>query len=336
VATIYFKNSSFAHLALSEASGISQVLVKLRQTVWSKHLPDNEAGREAYLAQQRQKINEINASLTQPTNEKPPSQLFFEEDKPALALEIHEVWSKTAPYLARFVAGNAASVPHTPSNIYFNVNRMELMPDAEMECYAYHEAIPGHHMQVALAQANHELPRFRRFFEFTPYSEGWAVYSEMQLGKRLGGYKTAPDELGRLHRGMIISLRLVVDTGIHHVGWSRTKAEQYYLDNSLWTPEMAKKAVDRHLAMPGLAVAYGIGRQKFEELRARATLAIHNNKAANLTATSVSKVELWEARLHHELLRHGEVPLETLDRIVDDWVKLETFGELVPLGQQVS
>merc|ERR1719387_287555 len=131
------------------------------------------------------------------------------------------------------------------------------MPRAEMEVLAYHECVPGHHLQVARAQSNPDLPQFRRFFEFTPASEGWAVYAEQELAGRLG-------------KAIGHAIRLVVDTGIHHFGWDRRRAEDYYVANSMLLPEAAARAVDRHIAMPGLGLAYGVGLTKFREIRARA------------------------------------------------------------------
>eukprot|EP00747_Dinoflagellata_sp_TGD_P165380 gnl/TRDRNA2_/TRDRNA2_186577_c0_seq1.p1 gnl/TRDRNA2_/TRDRNA2_186577_c0~~gnl/TRDRNA2_/TRDRNA2_186577_c0_seq1.p1 ORF type:complete len:668 (+),score=156.14 gnl/TRDRNA2_/TRDRNA2_186577_c0_seq1:44-2047(+) len=288
------------------------LLERIHKAGFSKHYPATEEGRKAYIDQQKEHMAKMNASLTKPNGEAPPVVLFLKKDVPLLPLKVKEVWSKSAAYSARFVPGNAMSSPVQPSVIYFNLNDMEQMPEAEMEALSYHEGIPGHHMQVARAQSNKLLPRFRRYFEFTPYSEGWAVYSEQILAKRLGGYQSPEAELGRLNRAMVLAVRLVVDTGLHAFKWTRERAQTFYTEHALVPESAAQRAVDRHFAMPGLALAYGLGRTKFEEIHARCAQRMGKSKSASST---------WEAELHHELLAHGDLPTPVLDGIVDDWLE---------------
>lgn len=182
-----------------------------------------------------------------------------------------------------------------------NTYRPELRARFEYEVLAFHESVPGHHLQIAVAQSRADLPRFRRFTYFDAHGEGWGLYTE-RLSDEMGLYTS---ELGRL--GMVSfdawrACRLVVDTGMHHFGWSRERAVAYMMENTALTETNIGNEVDRYIAMPGQALAYMIGRLRIQQLRERERAAL--GPAFDLRA------------FHHEVLAHGPLPLDTLEELV--------------------
>jgi uncharacterized protein (DUF885 family) len=192
-----------------------------------------------------------------------------------------------------------------PGIYYANLYRMADMPKYEMEALAYHEGIPGHHMQLAIAGELEALPRFRRFGGFTAYSEGWGLYTE-RLPKELGLYADPYSDFGRLTMEMTRAVRLVVDTGLHARRWTREQVIQYHLDNLPMTVDAATKATERYIVMPGQATAYTVGMLKIVELRERARQALG------------PRFDLRE--FHDAVLRSGALPLSVLERQVDTWI----------------
>lgn len=192
-----------------------------------------------------------------------------------------------------------------PGTYYANLYRMSDMPTYQMEALAYHEGIPGHHMQIAIAMELEGIPMFRKFGRYTAYTEGWGLYSEL-IPKEIGLYEDPYSDFGRLAMELWRACRLVVDTGIHAKQWTREQGIDYYVTNTPNPQPDAVKMVERHIVMPSQATAYKIGMLKILELREAAKAELGD------------KFNLPE--FHDVVLKSGPVPLNVLEGLVNEWV----------------
>jgi len=196
-----------------------------------------------------------------------------------------------------------------PAYFYVNTFRPEQRPKYTMEVLAYHEAVPGHHLQLAIQQELTNLPKFRRHGGYTAFIEGWGLYSE-ELPKLVGFYKGALSDFGRLSFDAWRAARLVVDTGIHHKRWTRDLAIQFFQENTALSELNITSEVDRYIAWPGQALAYKIGQLKIDELRAR--------------AKKVLGPRFDIRRFHDELLGDGALALNVLESKMESWIVKES------------
>ena len=195
---------------------------------------------------------------------------------------------------------------------FVNLYRPETRPKYEMEVLSVHEAVPGHHLQIALAQELEGIPEFRRYGGYTAFIEGWGLYSE-RLGYELGLYKDPHSRFGQLTYDMWRAVRLVVDTGIHDQGWSRQKAINFFAANAAKSMHDIENEIDRYIAWPGQALAYKIGQLRILELRKKAETELGD------------KFDLRD--FHDTILGQGAVTLNVLDGIVEDWIAEQRTSE---------
>jgi uncharacterized protein (DUF885 family) len=192
-----------------------------------------------------------------------------------------------------------------PGYFRANLSAVETRPKWEMEALVLHEAVPGHHLQIALAQEQPDRPSFRKYGGYDAFGEGWALYAET-LGYDMGFYTEPYSRFGALNYQMWRAVRLVVDTGIHAFGWSRQQAIDYFKANSAKSEREIVVEVDRYIVAPGQALAYKIGQRKFLELRERATRELGSR---------------FDLRAFHDAaLAEGSLPLDVLEARIDGWI----------------
>ena len=192
-----------------------------------------------------------------------------------------------------------------PAYYYINTHQTEKRPLYNMEALAYHEAVPGHHLQIAIAQTLKDLPMVRRHSKFTAYVEGWALYAET-VAEELGLYSSSATRMGMLGYQAWRAARLVVDTGMHALGWSRERAIDFMFESLNLPKQEVVNEIDRYIIWPGQALAYMLGRMRIQKLRAEAETQLGAG---------------FDLRDFHDVvLGHGAVPMPVLDQIVSRWV----------------
>lgn len=255
---------------------------------------DTDEGRDKYLAEATELIDVMKTQL---------DKLFLTKPKADLVVKKVEAFREKAAGKAFYQ--QPAPDGSRPGMYYANLYKMEAMPTYQMEALAYHEGIPGHHMQIALKQELEGIPKFRKFGGYTAYTEGWGLYSEM-IPKEIGFYQDPYSDFGRLAMELWRACRLVVDTGIHSKKWTREQGIEYYVSNTPNAESDAVKMVERHIVMPSQATAYKVGMIKIVELRALA-----KEKLA----------EKFDIRSFHDvILGNGPLPLNVLEDKVNEYI----------------
>ena len=259
--------------------------------------PNTDAGRDAYLEQARVYLANMQAKL--------PS--FFGL-LPRTALEVRrvEAYREQPGGAAHYLRGTPDG--SRPGIFYAHLVDMTAVPAYGLETLAYHEGVPGHHMQRAIQLENSSLPRFRTYHNFTAYSEGWALYAEA-LSKEIGMFQDPYDDFGRLTGEIWRAVRLVVDTGIHAMNWSEAQAISYALENSPRPPKSVEAEIRRYFNNPAQATAYKIGMLKIIALRNRAQSQLG---------------DAFDYRDFHDvILGSGPLPMRILEAKVDEWLASE-------------
>ncbi|UBZ06970.1 DUF885 domain-containing protein [Salegentibacter mishustinae] len=302
-------------IGLSEVARIHAEMEKIKKKVGFKgtlqdffefmrkdeqfYYANDSTGRNKYLTEARSIINTMKDDLDKLFLTKPEAELVVKAVEP-----FREKNAGKAFYQQPAKDGSR------PGTYYANLYDMSAMPTYQMEALAYHEGIPGHHMQIAIAQELEGIPQFRKFSFYTAYVEGWGLYSEL-LPKEIGYYKDPYSDFGRLAMELWRSCRLVVDTGIHAKKWTREEGIAYYKENTPNAESDCIKMVERHIVMPGQATAYKIGMNKILELRENAKEELGGD---------------FDIREFHDvILLDGAVPLNILEEKVDNWVSEENI-----------
>ena len=255
----------------------------------------DQAGKDAYLAKAVHLIDSMKTRL---------DEIFISKPKADIMVKAVESFREQSTGKAFY--NRPAADGSRPGIYYANLYDMASMPTYAMEALAYHEGIPGHHMQLAIQQELEEVPMFRKFGGYTAYVEGWGLYSEY-LPKEMGFYADPYSDFGRLSMELWRACRLVVDIGIHTKKWTREEGIKYYTDNTPNAELDAMKMVERHIVMPSQATAYKIGMMKILELREKAKVALG---------------EGFDIREFHEVvISHGAIPLNVLEDFVDEYIE---------------
>ena len=255
---------------------------------------NDDAGRAQYMKEATAIIDTMEAEL---------DDLFITKPKARMEVKRVEPFREASAFGAFY--DQPAVDGSRPGTYFINLRDVREQPTYLMQALAYHEGIPGHHMQIAIAMELDGIPEFRKQGGYTSYIEGWALYAE-SVPAELGMYKDPYKDFGRLSMEIFRAARLVVDTGIHSKKWTREEAVQYMLEN-IANPEGDIRAeVDRYIVWPGQATAYKIGMLKIIELRENAKTELGD------------KFDIRE--FHDVVLANGSVPLSMLEELVDEWI----------------
>ena len=217
---------------------------------------------------------------------------------------VTEIPMESAPYTTTAYYNSPSK--GRPGYYYVNLYKPESRPKYEIPVLSVHEAVPGHHFQISIAQEMENVPEFRKHQSFTSFVEGWALYSE-ELGEHMGLYDDPYDKFGQLTYDMWRAIRLVVDTGMHYKDWSRDDAIDLFVNNTAKSILDIENEVDRYIAWPGQALAYKIGQLKILELRTKAEKELGD------------KYDIKD--FHYEVLKRGSVPLSVLESYINEWIE---------------
>jgi uncharacterized protein (DUF885 family) len=274
--------------------GNLQAFFQFMKTSKQFYYTQDQKGKDAYLAEAVAIIDSMKTRL---------DEIFITKPKADIKVKAVEPFREKSAGKAFY--NRPAADGSRPGIYYANLYDMESMPTYQMEALAYHEGIPGHHMQLAIQQELEEVPMFRKFGGYTAYTEGWGLYSEF-IPKEMGFYADPYSDFGRLAMELWRACRLVVDTGIHTKKWTHEEGIKYYTDNTPNAELDAVKMVERHIVMPGQATAYKIGMLKILELRKKSKEALGD------------KFDIRE--FHEVVISHGAIPLNVLEDFVDEYI----------------
>ncbi len=259
------------------------------------YYPDTDEGRQGYIDDATAAINKIKAVLPEYFGILPKADMVVKRVE-----AFREQPGAAQHYFPSTPDGSR------PGVYYAHLSDMTAMPKRELEVIAYHEGLPGHHMQIAIQQELEAVPTFRTQAGFTAYSEGWGLYSEWLAKEMPDTYVDPLSDFGRLGSEIWRAIRLVVDTGLHSKGWTEDQAVEYFKENSAITEAQARSEVRRYLVLPGQATSYTVGMLKIQELRRKAEAELGDK---------------FDIRgFHDTILGGGAMPLAILERRVDDWV----------------
>ncbi|QCB55637.1 DUF885 domain-containing protein [Sphingopyxis sp. PAMC25046] len=256
--------------------------------------PDTDAGRAAYVAEAGALLGEIRARQV---------ELFEHLPKAPVEVRAIEAWREKSAPKAHY--RNPPQDGSAPGIFYINLADMKAQPRYQLAATLYHEAIPGHHVETCIAHEMEGLPKFRRFASIAAFSEGWGLYSEL-LPKEMGLYADPYSDFGRLSLSLMRACRLVVDTGIHSLQWTREQGIAYFDANMPSSHYDNQREVERYIVIPGQATSYYIGMQKIIELRARARAGLG------------ARFDL--RRFHDVVLGAGPLPLPLLEERIEAWI----------------
>jgi uncharacterized protein (DUF885 family) len=262
------------------------------------YVSDDDAGRAAYLARARSIVAAMQAKITDAFEAPPPLPLRIVRT---------ESYKEASSPPGFYEAGSADG--SRPGTVYLNLSNMHVLPLYELEDLLYHEAIPGHHMQISTILVDRSIPQLRKVNEWwqdSAFVEGWGLYAE-RLAKDLGFYRDPYSEFGLLSGELWRASRLVVDSGLHYKHWTRERAIQYLNESTPSPEETNVRAVDRYLAVPGQATSFMVGMRRFVAERERARQALG------------SRFDIRE--YHREALSSGYIPLWALDQKITGWIQ---------------
>lgn len=276
---------------------LQEFFVMLRETRDDErfYYPNTDAGRQGYIDDATAAIENIKSVLPEYFATLPKADLVVRRVEP-----FRERDGGAQHYYSGTPDGSR------PGIYYAHLSDMTAMPKSELEVIAYHEGLPGHHMQISIAQELEDLPRFRTQAGFTAYSEGWGLYAEYLANEMPDTYEDPYSQFGRLTSEMWRAIRLVVDTGLHAKGWTEQQAVDYFAENSSVPLAAIRSEIRRYIVMPGQATSYKIGMNKILELREHARTALGD--------------EFDIRGFHDAVLLGGAMPLHLLERRVQQWI----------------